>query len=601
MFGQFVEDRGDPWEYDPGPPRNRSWPRLFAATPNYRGLGVAASGEEEFRWHQGPMFYRGRLRDGRVKVLVVGQEGAQDESLSHRSFTGGTGARMQYFLNHLGITRSYLFLNTFVYPIFDQYDGVLPKLAQHPESPIAKHRNEIFDYVVARNDLHLVIAVGKAAKESVATWVESHGGAADPDALHLADMSGVSPNLRGVGVLHPGGVARGGGVRRIIDAFKAAITQVEAWVADDPSWLPVDHDGERLPAADYKYRSAAIPFRDFAWGTPWRLGRGGTSSNRRNSQEAIQIFSADGEYNQRSGLSYRGSVGNDEAAYAGEPGDRPWEPARHRPRDYDRGPSASTARLLMGGNRRFPMPDYEAHGVSGHPSFGHGVTHRGRLRRPAMLVLADQQSHDDLFTGRALTGGPGQHLQAWLRAAGLTESYCILRTVPVDTMGMSAAAKRALAQDERLIALHRECARRVRPQVVVTLGPAAALLGAAIVDDSLPTVAIASHGTSGWVANWQAGLAELADLTYPTDVNATVEYDGESEQIPRSDLPFGTLRWQASSGSRAQQARHAGSASPDYFKVRMPPWVDRLPPPPLSAKERRALDLVFGRSPDTDA
>ena len=147
------------------------------------------SGNEEFRWHFGPMFYRGRLGDQQVKVLIVGQEGAQDESLSHRSFTGGTGGRMQHLLNHLGINRSYLFLNTFVYPIFGQYDGLLPIIAQHPASPIAKHRNELFDYAVERNDLQLAIAVGRAAKESLASWVEAHGGTADPDNLHLADAS----------------------------------------------------------------------------------------------------------------------------------------------------------------------------------------------------------------------------------------------------------------------------------------------------------------------------------------------------------------------------------------------------------------------------
>ena len=84
MWEQHWEDRGSPWEYDPGPAKNRSWSRLFAETPNYRGFGMAMSGNEEFRWHFGPMFYRGRLGDQQVKVLVVGQEGAQDESLSHR-------------------------------------------------------------------------------------------------------------------------------------------------------------------------------------------------------------------------------------------------------------------------------------------------------------------------------------------------------------------------------------------------------------------------------------------------------------------------------------------------------------------------------------
>jgi hypothetical protein len=31
-------------------------------------------GKGEFRWHHGPMFFRGRL-DGSAKVMLVGQEG----------------------------------------------------------------------------------------------------------------------------------------------------------------------------------------------------------------------------------------------------------------------------------------------------------------------------------------------------------------------------------------------------------------------------------------------------------------------------------------------------------------------------------------------
>ena len=134
-MNQYWTGRGSPWDHDPGPPLDRSWLALFAQTPNYRGLGKAVLGREQFRWHFGPMFYRGRLTDGAVKVLVIGQEGAQDESLAHRSFIGGTGGRMQHVLNHLGITTSYLFLNTFVYPIFGQYSTPLRGLAQDPDSP----------------------------------------------------------------------------------------------------------------------------------------------------------------------------------------------------------------------------------------------------------------------------------------------------------------------------------------------------------------------------------------------------------------------------------------------------------------------------------
>src|SRR3954451_16001073 len=179
------DPRGNPWDYDPGPATTSGWPELFAETPNYRGLGKAVTGREAFRWHFGPMFYRGRL-DGSARVLLVGQEGAQDESLSHRSFTGGTGGHMQQFLARAGIDRSYLFLNTFVYPIRGQYTSTLRALAQDPRSPVVAHRHRIFDKAHAEGDLRLVVAVGRAAKESLVTWVRAHGGTADPERLHEA-------------------------------------------------------------------------------------------------------------------------------------------------------------------------------------------------------------------------------------------------------------------------------------------------------------------------------------------------------------------------------------------------------------------------------
>jgi hypothetical protein len=48
---------------------------------------------------------------------------------------------MQHFLRHIGITQSYVFFNTFVYPIFGQYNGVdLLWLAQNSESWAALRR-----------------------------------------------------------------------------------------------------------------------------------------------------------------------------------------------------------------------------------------------------------------------------------------------------------------------------------------------------------------------------------------------------------------------------------------------------------------------------
>ena len=185
---------------------------------------------------------------------------------------------MQHLLTHLGINRSYLFLNTFVYPIFGQYDGLLPIIAQHPASPIAQHRQKLFDYVVDRNDLQLVVAVGRAAKESLASWVEAHGGTADPDNLHLADASVISPNLHMVGVLHPGGAGKGGAVSAIIASFNAAINHVHQWITAEPTWLPIDPGA--VASHDAVHVLVAIRFRSATFRTACRGGSGARRRRR---------------------------------------------------------------------------------------------------------------------------------------------------------------------------------------------------------------------------------------------------------------------------------------------------------------------------------
>ena len=319
----------------------------------------------------------------------------------------------------------------------------------------------------------MVVAVGRAAKESLASWVEAHGGTADPNNLHLADASVISPNLHMVGVLHPGGAGKGGAVSAIIASFNAAINHVHQWIAAEPTWLPIDAGAVRA-TTPYKYSSDPIPFRDFPYGVPWRLGREATSSNRRDGQKAIQIFSEEGAYNNDgTTLAYAGSTAGTDVGYSDDVGDVAWEPPRRAHKEFDRGPGAQFAALLQGGKPGFPWPDFESFGLKCSPSFGTGPIYRGRLDRPSILVVADQQSHDDLFTMRALTGDDGQRLQSFLRAAGVTGRYAILRALPVDTMSDNQTAAAAAIDSAPVRALYAEAVRVSRPQVLLLVGPLA--------------------------------------------------------------------------------------------------------------------------------
>ena len=594
----MVDGRGVPWEHDPGPPPGSGWAELFAHTPNYRGLGRAVVGREAFRWHHGPMFFRGRL-DGSARVVVVGQEGAQDESLSHRSFTGGTGARMQHLLRHLGLDRSYVFLNSFVYPIFGQYTDDLRPLAQDRRSPIVAHRHRILDKAVLDGDARLVVAVGRAAKESIATWIGAHGGSASPERLDQASLGSLPARLRVVGVVHPGS-ATGGSTGAIRADFQRACDLVRERVEADPGWLPADPGVARDLAAPFQYRSAAIPYRDFPFGTCPRLGRGGTSSNRTDAQRAIQLFSAAGRYNGAGDrLLYESTAEGSRDGYRDDTGDLPYEPPRASPTALDPGPPADLARLVLGAEPGFAWPEFAALGVTSHPSFGVGPIYRGRFRDLSLVVLADQASNDDQFSGRALSGEAGQRLERFLRAAGLTRRCLVLRTLPMDTLDLSPSRRASLVDHPQVQALHRKLLGRLvadnpEARTLLALGPGAQRLAPRVAPPGMEVLELAASGP-GATASWQAALDQLATRPCPKDLtNPTFQLGSGRGQLPRADLPYGTLRWVGSSGDRAVRPTdlNLDRPSPNYLKLFAPTWVAQLTPAPLTPAEQAAADQL---------
>ena len=588
----YWKDRGFPWEYDSGPPGSLRWAELFSQTPNYRALAKGVLGREVFRWHFGPMFYRGRLQEHAVKVLIIGQDGAQDEALAHRSFTGGTGARMQYFLNYIGITESYLFLNTFIYPIAGQYNDDMATLAQDPQYPIVRHRHEVFNYVLEVNDVHLIIAVGNAAKESVVNWAQSRGGSCSQGAADVSRCTGstLGPKTKIVGVMHPGAAGQGGSGQAILADFKKALTKIKAWMNADTAWLPADASGSRKFDQPYKYGSAPIPFRDYPYGIALRLGRGGTSSNRTDRQRSIQTYSAAGKYNGRGArLKYSDTAEGSREGYSEDPGDVPYEPPKINFAEFNNGPGAKFARLMMGGEPGLEWPDFTLLGVTAHPSFGTGPVYRGRPDQANVLILADQQDHDDLFTGRALTGESGQQMQRFLQSIGILKSYVILRVFPVDTLDLSASKITSIVSNAQTIKIYQAIIDKIRTEnpdlkLVLTFGQHAQTLSQSLSLGNLPVIRLKAWKEQGALQDWQGQLSAIRQVMYKKDAdNPSFAYNGQRGQIPRFDLPYGTLRWQGSSGDRARRPVDLSTnrLSPDYYKIFVPDWVFRLRPLPL--------------------
>src|ERR1700751_1635042 len=72
-----------------------------------------------FRTEWGPIFHRGRL-DGTARVLLIGQDPAQHEAVTRRILVGEAGQRTQGFLAKLGVTQSYVMVNTYLYSVYGQ-------------------------------------------------------------------------------------------------------------------------------------------------------------------------------------------------------------------------------------------------------------------------------------------------------------------------------------------------------------------------------------------------------------------------------------------------------------------------------------------------
>ena len=140
----------------------------------YRGpfatLVDAAPGEDSyppdaFRTEWGPVFHRGRL-DGTARVLVLGQDPATHEAICRRILVGEAGQRVQGFLAKLGITTSYVLVNTFLYSVFGQGRG-----ARHVDDPaIVAYRHRWLDAVARRSPLEAIVTIGGLADHAHDVW-----------------------------------------------------------------------------------------------------------------------------------------------------------------------------------------------------------------------------------------------------------------------------------------------------------------------------------------------------------------------------------------------------------------------------------------------
>ena len=129
----------------------------------------------QFRTEWGPIFHRGRL-DGSARVVVIGQDPAQHETIVRRILVGEAGRRLQGLLAKLGVTRSYVLINTYLYSVYGSV-----KAATRRDPRLIGYRNRWLDALLVgtgSGGSHLAghrCRRGLAVLEEHAQWAGVHG------------------------------------------------------------------------------------------------------------------------------------------------------------------------------------------------------------------------------------------------------------------------------------------------------------------------------------------------------------------------------------------------------------------------------------------
>ena len=217
---------------------------------SYPGANVYKGADFRSEW--GPVFHRGRL-DGSARVLVIGQDPAQHETIARRILVGEAGHRLQGFLFKLGIDRSYVMINTFLYSVF----GSASKNAG--ATRIATYRHKWLDALFAHEPIEAVVALGQLADQAWDKWSKTSNG------------STFSPAY--VRITHPTAPESGAGnnpgkhaqlIAAMLDNWNTGLQTLKPGIANPDKNRPLKLYGSSFADGDKK----PIPMDDMPAATP---------------------------------------------------------------------------------------------------------------------------------------------------------------------------------------------------------------------------------------------------------------------------------------------------------------------------------------------
>jgi uracil-DNA glycosylase len=223
-----------------------------ALVENYPGETVYPP--TRFRTVWGPVFHRGRL-DQTAKVLVIGQDPAQHENVGRRILVGEAGHRVQGFLAKLGITHSYVMINTFLYSLSGSAGAPMWN------SPgIAAYRNSWLDAIFNTSPIEAVIALGTRADQAWGAW--------------KATPAGSAVNVTYAKIRHPTWPESSGGgaaaFQTLLTNWNSALNALQGSIAAPDLPTPLTQYGSDFLPGELP----AIPQRDLPAGSPgWMTSR----------------------------------------------------------------------------------------------------------------------------------------------------------------------------------------------------------------------------------------------------------------------------------------------------------------------------------------
>ena len=208
---------------------------------------------DQFRLEWGPIFHRGRL-DGSARVLVIGQDPAQHETIVRRILVGEAGRRAQGFLAKLGITRSYVFINTYMYSV---YGSVKAKTRKDPN--LIDYRNRWLNALLVGRQVEAVLALGQAADEAWQVW-KATAAAASVNVAYAAMTHPTQPESSSKGDKTKLAAA----TKKMLQNWNTALQAVSPSVQQPDVPTPLVLYGESWVDGD----RVAIPEFDFPAGLP---------------------------------------------------------------------------------------------------------------------------------------------------------------------------------------------------------------------------------------------------------------------------------------------------------------------------------------------